>query len=547
MIASRFMRAAVPGFGAALLLLTCPATARADAGVPMLALMAVPMWASLLAIIPLEAFIATRRLGLAWSRSLKVSAIANLVSTVAGVPLTWILLAVVEMALTYLGGALAPHGRPYPPLPLGEAGEQALALIVTSPWLNPDESRLYWMMPAAALLLCVPFFFASVWIEYRVARRMMGRDQAPRVLGWAWRANVTSYVLLALVPAAWLGHNLVQHHKTANDEAHRSVDLVPAERLWELAVARANRPVAKPRGSQYPGGEHGLADSLWLAGLDAHESGDDRSAESRWRATLAELDRAEAAADSSRANTTVSRETILGLLASLCSDQARYADAIPLYERLVAANDARAGSQWHYLSYPRGLVAAYDSTGQPDRAEDYCQHVLDREKWLIEGNPDALAWAWSDRASHRLARGDSALAEAFYLKAIALEVTAAVSSAWPEDTQAHHGLTALYRRQRRLPEAEALLAAGIERYSSRYGGGEFPDSSGAGPLFLDLGLVYLDQGALPQAMHCIRSALRWDRDSRLHDTAEAYAQLLERQGRPAESKAWRARANTVRR
>jgi len=110
--------------------------------------------------------------------------------------------------------------------------------------------------------------------------------------------------------------------------------------------------------------------------------------------------------------------------------------------------------------------------------------------------------------------------------------------------QAYRGLSALYRRQKRLPEAKALLEDGIRLRSSTYGHGEFTDSTSAGPLFLDLGLVFLDQGALPQATHCIKSALRWD--SRLRETAEAYAQVLERQGRAAEAGAWRERARTAR-
>src|SRR5262245_58063297 len=84
---------------AALLLAVSGSPARADVGVPMLLVMGVPMWASLIVIIPLEAWVARRVLNGDWPRSLRISAAANLVSTVVGVPLTWGLLFVVELGL----------------------------------------------------------------------------------------------------------------------------------------------------------------------------------------------------------------------------------------------------------------------------------------------------------------------------------------------------------------------------------------------------------------------------------------------------------------
>ena len=73
----------------ACLILLQPDVAHADTGVPMLALMAVPTWVSLLVIIPLEALIARKLIRSGWLDSLKLSSIANLISTVVGVPLTW--------------------------------------------------------------------------------------------------------------------------------------------------------------------------------------------------------------------------------------------------------------------------------------------------------------------------------------------------------------------------------------------------------------------------------------------------------------------------
>jgi Tfp pilus assembly protein PilF len=104
-------------------------------------------------------------------------------------------------------------------------------------------------------------------------------------------------------------------------------------------------------------------------------------------------------------------------------------------------------------------------------------------------------------------------------------------------------LVRICRAQRRFTEAETLLASGIALDASWYGASEFPDSTGAGPLFLDLAMVYIDEGALPQAAHAVKTALRWD--SRPHEAAAAYALVLEREGRSEEALAWRQRASDV--
>jgi hypothetical protein len=112
----------------------------------------------------------------------------------------------------------------------------------------------------------------------------------------------------------------------------------------------------------------------------------------------------------------------------------------------------------------------------------------------------------------------------------------------PAVERSYHKLAGLYRRERRLPQAERLLSLGIAQYT-QYQGGEFPYSSFAGSLFVDLALVHLDQGQLPQATHYVKTALRWD--SRLKDAAEVYAQVLDREGRTADAGSWRLRASSA--
>jgi hypothetical protein len=167
--------------------LVTPATA--DAGAPMLALVWPCAWVLLIPIILVEALVAVRVLRVTFPAGLKIAGIANLVSTFVGMPLTWVLLVLVQMS-TGGGGAFGTHTLP----------QKILAVTWQSPWLIANESELYFRAPAAAAFLCIPFFFMSVWVENFVARRSFAKEERPNVLRWAWRANLLSYGLVILLP-----------------------------------------------------------------------------------------------------------------------------------------------------------------------------------------------------------------------------------------------------------------------------------------------------------------------------------------------------------
>ena len=208
--------------------------AQADVGVPMLAVMAVPMWLSLLVIIPLEAAIARRLLPIGWSRCFKLSILANLASTLLGIPITWCALAAAEWVF---GPWLAYSFQQQ--LGLSHTVTDIMSVILFSPWLLPINSDLYWMVPTTSLVLCIPFFFASVWSENLVARRILESGLHNQALNWAWKANIASYILIALTTVGFLMVSLADHKKVASDDEHRNVDLVSIDRLWDIAVANA--------------------------------------------------------------------------------------------------------------------------------------------------------------------------------------------------------------------------------------------------------------------------------------------------------------------
>lgn len=160
-------------------------SALADAGVPMLIIVWPASWMLLFAIIPVESFVAHRLLHIGWKKSFLAVTVANLASTLLGIPITWLLLVGLQMVL---GGGGA-YG-------LETDMNKILAVTLQSPWLIPYEQDLSWMIPAAAAVLCVPFLFMSVVVEYFVVRRFIAREDWRLVWRWSWIANAITYGLI---------------------------------------------------------------------------------------------------------------------------------------------------------------------------------------------------------------------------------------------------------------------------------------------------------------------------------------------------------------
>ncbi|WP_437630374.1 hypothetical protein [Sorangium sp. So ce854] len=182
--------AAAAGISAGVAILLWPKAALANAGIPMIFLVWPASWIVFVPVVLVEAAVARRVLRLPTREAIVLSLAANAWSTLAGIPVTWALLTVIEMAL---GPTLLTT------LPELRAAPAWLLIPLYAPWLPPVKER--WIGFAAAAFLCVPFFFASVWIEARSAGR---RVPAADALRWAKRANVATYgfFLVALALAA---------------------------------------------------------------------------------------------------------------------------------------------------------------------------------------------------------------------------------------------------------------------------------------------------------------------------------------------------------
>jgi hypothetical protein len=166
-----------------------PASAQANIGLPMIALFLPPLWIALVPIVLLEALLIAKGKGISFKTSIGGTAIANVASTIVGVPLLWFLLATIE--LICCGTALG----------LGSAWTKLYAVTVQAPWLIPYESEFGWMIPAALCTLAVVFIVMSVAVEAPIVSRV---TKLPLSHVWRpmWFANVASYTALALAGAA---------------------------------------------------------------------------------------------------------------------------------------------------------------------------------------------------------------------------------------------------------------------------------------------------------------------------------------------------------
>ena len=167
--------------------------ANADAGVPMLFVTFPAMLLALIPIVFVETLVLARLMKRSRISLVKSAAVANMVSTIVGIPLTWIALVLLE----FLTGGGAGHG-------LRSPLEKFLAVTWEAPWLLPYDSQLYWMVPTASLSLLVPFFFASYFIEAPIVARYQCDVPRALVRFAVFRANVASYIGLTVFNIGWL-------------------------------------------------------------------------------------------------------------------------------------------------------------------------------------------------------------------------------------------------------------------------------------------------------------------------------------------------------
>jgi hypothetical protein len=184
----------------------------ADMGLPMIVLTWPAMAMLLLPVIVIEGLLCKKWLGLPTWQAIKTNAISNLASTIIGIPVAWAAMLAIEFGTMGLVGESSALQDWHSPI------ANVIFFLFSSAWLNPDLGESAWVIPAATLVLLIPFFFASYWIEYLVVRRMVGMPDGeppnlayPRVRAAVRNANLVTYVAMFVATSVWLAILLRRH------------------------------------------------------------------------------------------------------------------------------------------------------------------------------------------------------------------------------------------------------------------------------------------------------------------------------------------------
>lgn len=175
----------------------------ANLGVPMLFVQMPLLLGALPAVIFIESYLIRHWYGLDWLDAVRIATMANVLSTVLGFPLMWIVLLLAQGTLLAF---LQPHGS--------GIWSTIHSVTIKAAWVDPGPNQAYWMVPTACLVLLVPAFFMTVLIEGPVYRRTLARHAArmppQRAL---WRMHIFSYGFLFLAGLLLLAASMVKHHR----------------------------------------------------------------------------------------------------------------------------------------------------------------------------------------------------------------------------------------------------------------------------------------------------------------------------------------------
>ena len=182
-----------------------PTVLLADIGIPMIFVTLPLMASALVPVILVEVWVGKPLLQASYGRSAWVFTVANVASTIIGIPAAWMIMLFLEFAFgTTIGPHMSPKAFEGPVL-------NVIVVIMSSAWLGPVQSVFYWPVPLAAMVLLIPSFFASWYIEALIIDQMMVEQEWPTVRSAAFKANLASYSLLLIGGCGWLIFSLIRH------------------------------------------------------------------------------------------------------------------------------------------------------------------------------------------------------------------------------------------------------------------------------------------------------------------------------------------------
>jgi hypothetical protein len=171
-----------------------PQDANANIGIPMIMIMEYWYIILFIPIVFLEVLVFKRYFAtVSYRQLIKANTASNAFSTLIGVPITWVFLVMVEFGVNFS----MPKGWPDFWVP-----------VVNAPWLGPINSELDWMIPVAAMVLLIPFFFVSVWTEGWINKKFFKSEDPKHMERITRKANLLSYGFLYIVVAVHLANML---------------------------------------------------------------------------------------------------------------------------------------------------------------------------------------------------------------------------------------------------------------------------------------------------------------------------------------------------
>ncbi len=167
-----------------------------NAGIPML-LLHIPMMAVLLIpVVAIEQWVVGRSVSLPGRTRWNGVIVCNLASTLLGWPIAWGLLLALQVVLEPSVDNVSWLHSPM---------REVMQTIVTPAWLAPPTGgRGLWIVPLATLVLLLPYFLISFWIERACLLWYWKSSDAALVEQACVHMNVVSYLDLFVGSIAWL-------------------------------------------------------------------------------------------------------------------------------------------------------------------------------------------------------------------------------------------------------------------------------------------------------------------------------------------------------
>ncbi|MDP3997794.1 MAG: hypothetical protein Q8P73_04825 [bacterium] len=169
-----------------LLMLGFPSLAFADVGIPMIVYTWPAMILALIPVVLIEAYVISDLLRVGFKKTVIPSSVANIVTTVVGIPLSWGLLFVFGLLIMLFGSSFD----------ISSIRQGIVSVLVIASWVAPMGGQTFWFTFYSLVTSFVVAFLVSVLMEYWILRLFFRGADKKLVKKTVWIANAASYALL---------------------------------------------------------------------------------------------------------------------------------------------------------------------------------------------------------------------------------------------------------------------------------------------------------------------------------------------------------------